>query len=307
MEYVVVFFLIGIAVVWLVARAASKGSHGPAAGSSMASSPGGKRPTNPRRAQAGPLPPANSYGDVRFVRLSGAGRQAVVGESHYQPALVAAAAGTQVAEGDFSGGPEVIAALVPEPRNPHDRNAVRVDIAGRTVGYLPREDAARYVRPLGALAQRGVLGTCPARIMGGGDLWYGVFLQLAPPDVVTLANLHDDRPVATAGRRAELGGEQDCQSHLEAVASTLAPGAATYQAVAELQEGSTPKGKYAGEPSVEAWLDGGLIGRLSKAGCDRMLPILRAHRTAAGQPLLVEVTANRTADKGWQVTAHLPG
>ena len=32
--------------------------------------------------------------------------------------------------------------LVPEPKNKHDRNAVRVMICGELVGYVPREASA---------------------------------------------------------------------------------------------------------------------------------------------------------------------
>jgi len=31
--------------------------------------------------------------------------------------------------------------LVPEANNPYDKNAVRIDVDGRTIGYIPREQA----------------------------------------------------------------------------------------------------------------------------------------------------------------------
>ena len=39
---------------------------------------------------------------------------------------------------------DCIAALVPEPSNPYDSNAVMVQIDGRHVGYLSREDAVAF-------------------------------------------------------------------------------------------------------------------------------------------------------------------
>ena len=36
------------------------------------------------------------------------------------------------------------AIMIPENDNPHDRNAVRVDVEGRHVGYLSRETAKDY-------------------------------------------------------------------------------------------------------------------------------------------------------------------
>jgi hypothetical protein len=61
----------------------------------------------------------------------------VAGESHYQDALRAIAGASD--EPQVRHATE--AALVPEPDNPHDPNAVRVEIDGRYVGYLPRAEA----------------------------------------------------------------------------------------------------------------------------------------------------------------------
>ena len=49
----------------------------------------------------------------------------------------------------------VVAALVPEPENPHDRNAVAVYLYGVPVGYLGRQDAAGLVGAVGrTIAER---------------------------------------------------------------------------------------------------------------------------------------------------------
>ncbi len=54
---------------------------------------------------------------------------AIVGESHYQQNIGrVAAVGKRVD-------------LVAEPDDPHDKNAVRVDVDGLTVGYIPRDKA----------------------------------------------------------------------------------------------------------------------------------------------------------------------
>ena len=36
--------------------------------------------------------------------------------------------------------------LVPEPKNPHDKNAVRVDVDGLPIGYIPRDKAREAKR-----------------------------------------------------------------------------------------------------------------------------------------------------------------
>ena len=82
----------------------------------------------------------------------------VVGESHYKENI----AGLGVASrtyfvpverlyGSYTEGDVLYkynfdpmpAELVAEPDNPHDANAIRVDIFGETVGYIPRGDTAR--------------------------------------------------------------------------------------------------------------------------------------------------------------------
>lgn len=75
--------------------------------------------------------------------------QPVVGESHYQPALRKLKASKT--EPFFS------AQLIPEDANPYDRNAVRVDIDGQTVGYLPKEDAREWRAQQGSRSCRAYL------------------------------------------------------------------------------------------------------------------------------------------------------
>jgi hypothetical protein len=93
-----------------------------------------------------------------------------VGESFYQDAPRAIVDGHPEPGGNYpDSGCEcrVQATLVPEGDNPHDANAVRVEIQGRKVGHLSRADAVRYRRifernaiPIGAL------------ILGGWDIRY---------------------------------------------------------------------------------------------------------------------------------------
>ena len=104
----------------------------------------------------------------------------VAGESHYQEALreLAGTAGGDVVR------IEVEASLVPEPDNPHDPNAVMVQISERLVGYLPRDAAVAYGPILQAVAGRGRTAACEAMIAGrgGADAVLGVFLRLPEPD-----------------------------------------------------------------------------------------------------------------------------
>jgi len=90
--------------------------------------------------------------------------QEVVGESNYQPALRAIR--------ESKDKPFHRARLVPEDTNPYDNQAVRVDVAGKTVGYLPRADARRWRKTAGPK-------TCDAYIAdAGAGKNLGVWLRL---------------------------------------------------------------------------------------------------------------------------------
>lgn len=64
---------------------------------------------------------------------------------------------------------QVQCALLPEPWNEHDTNAVAVMIGMHHVGYVPAEDAVFYSRPLGLLAGKGDMITGTARIWAKDD------------------------------------------------------------------------------------------------------------------------------------------
>ena len=68
----------------------------------------------------------------------------------------------------LSGGHDLdkTARLVPEPRNPHDANAVAVVVDNVLVGYLARDEAAKYQRVLLDLNRAGLDATVPCTIHG---------------------------------------------------------------------------------------------------------------------------------------------
>ena len=104
----------------------------------------------------------------------------VVGESHYQRTL------ESICGGRSEDGANKIAqaTVILEDDNPHDNRAVRVDIDGQTVGYLPRESARVYRRKLKEAGYPRLTGTCSAVIRGGWDRggddrgYFGVWLDL---------------------------------------------------------------------------------------------------------------------------------
>jgi hypothetical protein len=83
------------------------------------------------------------------------------------------------------------AALIPEPGNEYDLNAIAVyaDAVGM-VGYLSRDDAIDYQPVFAALKEQGcTVGACPAYLVGGepGKPSYGAVLCLSGPDRVLRA------------------------------------------------------------------------------------------------------------------------
>lgn len=89
----------------------------------------------------------------------------IVGEASYQGALEQLCGGrTEESAEHFAQ-----AVLLLEDSNPHDNQAVRVDIQGHTVGYLSRKDARSYRAQLRKLGHRRIACWCNAKIVGGWE------------------------------------------------------------------------------------------------------------------------------------------
>lgn len=119
--------------------------------------------------------------NLSLGELCGDGFLAVVGESNYQDALSAT---REICTGEFEGRPCFTAAVVAEPSNQYDRNAIAVWSPRGKLGYLSRDNALAYGSLFEELSRRGYDGgSCGAHLTGGeGGKSYGVVLQLADPD-----------------------------------------------------------------------------------------------------------------------------
>lgn len=131
------------------------------------------RKTKPVAALDEPSPSAASH-----ARIRGNGKYSVdvVGESHYRRSFEALLGANLDTEKEMFGD----ATLHLESDNKHDHNAVRVDVEGRTVGYLRREMAIDFRR---AVRESGIGGrtvyACGVRIYcGGADGVYSAQLDL---------------------------------------------------------------------------------------------------------------------------------
>lgn len=106
----------------------------------------------------------------------------VRGESYYQDELEQIVGGRTEDGANF----RCIAELVPDPANSHDPNAVRVEIAGLTVGHIPREHAPKFRAIITEQAGTNGRAQCAAKIVGGWDRdgdegSFGVKLDLVWP------------------------------------------------------------------------------------------------------------------------------
>jgi hypothetical protein len=120
---------------------------------------------------------------LRATELPAGETVEIVGEANYQPAIARACGSTKWEDVHC----EITAAVVPEPGNEHDPNAVAIFIGGEKVGYLSRGDALDYQPAIKALRAAGYeAGVCRGCIAGrgpGGETMnLGVFLYLAGPN-----------------------------------------------------------------------------------------------------------------------------
>lgn len=236
-----------------------------------------------------------------FVPLSTDGRLSVVGESHYQSALQAVVGGRDAY--GFENAVAARAVLVPEPDNPHDRNAVRVDIDGRPVGHIAREQAVAYQPPLLDLKADGLFGTCPAYICCGDEGIYGVWLNLSSPDRLLPVNSADGLHLLSGSWPVTVTREEDHQDSLQQVAK-LGRGSEHLTVFAALDVCSVDKGKHKDLATVEVRIDGARVGELTRLQGERYLPIV--------QPLLDQglhpgcEASVIHGSKGWQVELRLP-
>lgn len=198
------------------------------------------------------------------MRLSTRGRLKVVGENHHAAELRAVVGRRRLALAPaFDEAWKVPARLVCEPHNPHDRNAVRVELPGQGrwqhVGYVSAGDAADYSR---VLAGVGGIAVTVAGVVGHAERGRtpGVFLHLAGADECLMGNaLPEDARVLWPDRQCAVTGEQHHQGALQAGLAA----AVGRQLWFTLAPGEVAAGKYTGAPTIEVRLDGHRVGELT--------------------------------------------
>jgi hypothetical protein len=202
----------------------------------------------------------------------------VAGESHYARAIRGLfgkdfkATGTEIV---------VVAQLIPEPENKHDRNAIGVWAGSVQVGHLPREEAVRYAPVLSALTAQGWLPQVSARVWGAErsdyddrkDYFRGsVRLDLAEPHMLVPANMppSGDCRILPTGNAIQVTGEE---KHLDALAPLLRPEGECWAHVS-LHEVVEQLARST-RTIVEVRIDGACVGQLSPKMSSELLPAIR--------------------------------
>jgi hypothetical protein len=263
----------------------------------------------------GAEPPSFSPITLKPFDLPVDGRISVVGESYYQQALRIAARG-RAAGSDSASHIPVTAALIPEPENPWDKNAVRVDIVqgdrSLKVGYLSSSLAEEYQHRFLDLRDRGLFGVCPARITGGGEgRYYGIYLHLVYPERYAVAVGDEDPEIARIeGSVAVLRDEWSCtvtkeEDHQGALRKHAPPDTSEYrQVVASLGFCEISSGKYKGQTAIEVRIEGQRVGQLTKAMTNRYHPVLNRVHERQLEPRCVAYVVRR--DRGLEVELGMP-
>jgi hypothetical protein len=229
---------------------------------------------------------------MQWPTLQPGGTQAVVGEASYANAL------ERLARGRTWGGTRTrwfTARLSRERANPHDPDAVRVDIGSDTVGYLPRPDAPRFHPVLEQLQQRREIASARAHLTGGwergphGRGSIGVTLDLDPRLIPRQANapfLPAELTVPT----------QNDEGQTAAIVELLGDSSSIHTTVelVPLERSETLRVSIAGED----------IATLSGTVASAQLPIVR-RVLAAGFPATCAATIERRR-QGPALRLHLP-
>lgn len=213
--------------------------------------------------------------------------QSIVGESFHGAAFKAIAAdyGHRSVPEYGIEITEARAAIVRDPENAYDSNAVAVWIDGRhLVGHLPRDVAALYAPRLEGL-DRGTYLHVPARVWIGQSFDWdersgseatgirgSVTVRLPEPDGVAAFNDVPDESYAVLpwGRAVQITGEEN---HMD-VLRTFALGTAPRHVAATLHVIEEPR--RTGDPArvIEVRLDGGRVGVMSKAISDQIADLV---------------------------------
>ncbi|MGW8483134.1 HIRAN domain-containing protein [Microbacterium sp. NPDC055903] len=183
---------------------------------------------------------------------------------------------------------DLVAALVPEPSNPHDSNAIMVQINGQHVGYLEKEDAVRYRPVISRVWDAGFVAATRARVWVSArtvydskKLRYVARVTLALNEPHLLLPLNDppleDHSTLPWGSALQVTGEERHQGVLSRYMSSLGDGVVL--GTLRVIQGGTAR---APKDIVEVCIDDERIGQLTPGSSQHFVPTIR-HLQAEGR------------------------
>lgn len=206
------------------------------------------------------------------VRLLPIGRTPVVGEYYRQKEIKTIIRGRarEIAPvGSWDNTLILTALLMREPGNRYDRNAIAVKMGGITVGYLAKETTGMWQPLLKRLESSDEYPECDAAIYRDGHGIYQIILHCSASTPFAINRQPDGRIPLAPDRQVAIIGEELHQDELK-------PYDCDSYVWATLDKDEIPKGKYKGQPTYWASLDGNRIGYITSVQYARYEPLLSA-------------------------------
>ncbi len=234
-----------------------------------------------------PMPPEGTY---LLIEASGNYSLGLAGESHYFDAI-------SKAVHRRTGEQSALAEIVREPDNKFDANAVRVEIKGRTVGYIPRELAPSFHSLLdyGKSINKRIFARCRVWISDAEDSYGSVSLDIDDPNSAlppaNAAEVPSSAIVWPTGNTIQVSEESKNIENVKQIFEKLR-GAYGNSILFELViDVAKPE-----KPEVHVLFNGLKVGELSPASGKKFLPAVE-RATKKGKTLFVkgEATGNSLA------------
>lgn len=184
---------------------------------------------------------------------------------------------------------DLIAVLVPEPTNPHDKNAVMVQINGQHVGYLEKEVAVLYVSAISDVWNSGHVAATGARIWASArESWdssrklkYVARVSIALNEPHLLLPMNEppagSYSILPWGSALQVTGEEQHQDVLSDFITGIGDGIAL--GTLAVIDGGTAR---APKTLIEIRIDGERVGQLTPASSQHFVPTVR-HLETQGQ------------------------
>lgn len=190
------------------------------------------------------------------------------------------------------------AVLVPDPRNPYDRNAIAVYVRDQHVGYIPRDIAQVWHSTLADLAEQERVMHAQARTWArteGTRVYARVTFRL--PKMFEHLHAATGFPPGSLwalprGNRCQVTKEEPHQEHLRALLDRHGRDAC-YAAVMQLTEREMKSGM---KQIVEVAIDGRPVGELTATTSAKYVPTLEQAR-ARGLTVVVRAQLDDTKGK----------